>query len=84
LPPSVYLFLSVSLGTSNISYVFRTLIQLYICWLIVLILWSRVKTSYSSTNTYSVQVVSSGNRFIQASLVAPLVAGHPCWCGKNV
>jgi hypothetical protein len=44
---------------------------------------SKVKPSYSSTNTYSVQVVSSGNRSIQASLVAPLVAGHPCWRGKN-
>jgi hypothetical protein len=31
LPPSVHLFLSVSLGTSSICYVFRTLIQLYIC-----------------------------------------------------
>jgi hypothetical protein len=39
---------------------------------------SKVKPSYSSTNTYSVQVVSSGNRSIQPSLVAPLVAGHPC------
>jgi hypothetical protein len=44
---------------------------------------SKVKSSYSSTNTYSVQVVSSGNRSIQASLVAPLVVGHPCWRGKN-
>jgi hypothetical protein len=44
---------------------------------------SKVKPSYSSTNTYSVQVVSSGNRSIQASLVALLVAGHPCWRGKN-
>jgi hypothetical protein len=44
---------------------------------------SKVKPSYSSTNTYSVQVVSSDNRSIQASLVAALVASHPCWRGKN-
>jgi hypothetical protein len=74
LPRPLAFFYSVSLGSCSILYVFAPLFNF---------LHLLIDCANPCSKVKPLEVVSSGNRSIQASLVAPLVAGHPCWRGKN-